>query len=416
MVLPLLLNFGRNFMFTDIDEKSRKKLLIIIGIVAIVVVAVAVFLIVANSSKKDPNAIEVVALNQGIKATATAVTNAGKMAMIELTLDDKECEDRVTYDTELSFDSMPSVSSIYAEQVDYDAYTNSAKYRIYVEASDTFDGDSIPLNITGVKYDGTSIGEVKLDIELNEVISQIVGDEEATPNQAPTEVLTPGVILEISKTKFAWLSAVGINNGYLAVQFAQPMSGSREMDANSIMPYLIDPDGNKIYQNGPETMTFLMDKDMAQVSDVEEASYDFKEVYFDLGTENFEGYSLCFSGTVWNIISDQWELEVPLDGQKCDTVTAIGEISAGEESLGNGTLEISEFGMTLTGACEDDDVYMAPLSESVYLETSSGNILLNGLNGSRTGEEYNLIWYSSEDINLKTVKAVHIGDNVIKVK
>jgi hypothetical protein len=163
-------------------------------------------------------------------------------------------------------------------------------------------------------------------------------------------------------------------------------------------------------------MTFLMDKDMAQVSDVEEASYDFKEVYFDLGTENYEGYSLCFSGTVWNVISDRWELEVPLDGQKCETVTAIGEISAGEESLGNGTLEISEFGMTLTGACEDDDVYMAPLSESVYLETSSGNILLNGLNGSRTGEEYNLIWYSSEDINLKTVKAVHIGDNVIKVK
>jgi hypothetical protein len=403
-------------MFTDIDEKSRKKLLIIIGIVAIVVVAVAVFLIVANSSKKDSNAIEVVALNQGIKATATAVTNAGKMAMIELTLDDKECEDRVTYDTELAFDSMPSVSSIYAEQVDYDAYTNSAKYRIYVEASDTFDGDSIPLNITGVKYDGTSIGEVKLDIELNEVISQIVGDEEATPNQAPTEVLTPGVILEISKTKFAWLSAVGINNGYLAVQFAQPMNGNREMDANSIMPYLIDPDGNKIYQNGPETMTFLMDKDMAQVSNAEEASYDFKEVYFDLGTENYEGYSLCFSGTVWNVISDRWELEVPLDGQKCETVTAIGEISAGEESLGNGTLEISEFGMTLTGACEDDDVYMAPLSESVYLETSSGNILLNGLNGSRTGEEYNLLWYSSEDINLKTVKAVHIGDNVIKVK
>lgn len=360
------------------------------------------------------------AISQGIKVTAVAAESSGDMAILFVTLEDTEHLGRVTEDTGIDFDATQGVQRMSADQIYFDKETGIAAYQIRLGSPDTFDGQSLSLQMNGLLYGGKDLGEIRMGIDLAKAAKQgeHIGQPYASRLQAPTEQLTPGYLADIPGTKSAWVSAIGVNHGYLAVQFAQPAGVDRFMDANSIQPYLLDAGGNIIVGNGPGITSFKTDSQLHPIHTVQQGVYDFTEYYFAVDTSMLDGYTLCFKGSVWNVISGEWNLNVNFDSLQHQVREAKADITVGKVQMKDVVIRINPFGMTLTGNGAPDVLYAAPMSVKTVLETMKGDIELKGETFGRTNPTgpFELIWYASSTIDLDSITAVRIGDNKIELK
>ncbi|SHI12453.1 hypothetical protein SAMN02745823_02579 [Sporobacter termitidis DSM 10068] len=362
--------------------------------------------------------IEQSTISQGIKVTAVAAESSGDMAILYVTLEDTEHLGRVTEDMGIDLDS--TGVSMSAEQIYFDKETGIAAYQIRLGSTGTFDGQSLSLKMNGLLYGGTDLGEIRMGIDLAKAAKQgeHIGQPYSDPKQAPTEQLTPGHLADIPGTKSAWVSAIGINHGYLAVQFAQPAGVDRFMDANKIQPYLLDAGGNIIVDNGPGVTGFKTDAQLHPIHTVQQGAYDFMEYYFAVDTATLDGYTLCFKGSVWDVISGEWKLDVNFDSLQHLAREVKADITVGKVQLKDVVLKINPFGMTLTGYGGENNDWLAPHSVKTILETKKGNIELQAISSSSSapGEPYELIWYAASTIDIDSVIAVRIGDNRIELK
>jgi len=374
--------------------------------------------------KADPpfgdvvQAIEQSAESQGIKVTAVAAQNYSDMAVLYVTLEDTEGLGRVTEDTQLGFASDSNVQSIFPEMIYFDEDTGIAAYQIRLGAPDTFDGKSITIQIDGLRYGETDLGEIRVDIDLAQAVSEgeHIGEPYSDSTRAPSENLTPGHIADISGTKSAWVSAIGVEHGYLTVQFGQPVGVNRFMNAYDIHPYLLDAAGNrveaKIFASG-----FSTNENLQQPEEGQQNVYDFMEYYFAVDTDEPEGYTLCFEGSAWNVDAGDWDLIVDFDSiPEVREVTA--DITVDDVHMTDVVLTISPLGMTLTGNGASDLDYGAPIMVSTVLETTKGDIELSSVSASRSNPNgpYEVIWHASSTIDMDSVIAVRIGDNRIPLK
>jgi hypothetical protein len=417
-------------------KKGRKPMrALIVGTALVVAIVAALGLTMAAAppggynwlmKKANPPFADVVkpvgqsAVFQGIKATAVAAANSGDMAILYVTLEDTERLGRVAEDTEIGFDLTQSVQSISADQIYFDADTGIAAYQIRLGSPGTFDGQSLPLQVSGLSYGKVDLGEVRMEIDLAKAAAQgeHIGQPYPSNKQAPGEQLAPGHLADIPGTKSAWVSAIGVNHGYLAVQFAQPAIAGRYMDANSIVPYLLDSNGNTIDRNGPGGIHFKADSQLNPVHSSEQGAYNFMEAYFAVDTEQLDGYALCFKGSVRDVVSGQWNLDISFDGIQLQSREISADIKAGNAQLDDVLLRINPFGMTLTGNGAPSLNYGAPMAAAAVLETTEGNIELQGNNASRANPDgpFELVWYAPASIDLDNVIAVRIGDNTLALK
>ena len=141
------------------------------------------------------------------------------------------------------------------------------------------------------------------------------------------------------------------------------------------------------------------------------------EYYFAIDTDALEGYTLCFEGTAWNVVTGDWNLNVDFDSlPEVREITA--DITVGNVQITDAVLTISPLGMTLTGNGASDIDWGAPMSVTTVLETTKGDIELSSVSGSRPNPEgdFELIWHASSSINMDSVIAVRMGDNRIPLK
>jgi hypothetical protein len=360
------------------------------------------------------------AVSQGIEVAAVAAESSGDMAIVYVTLEDTEQLGRVAEDTAIGFDLTQSVRSLSAEQIYFDTETGIAAYQIRLGSLGTFDGQPLSLQMNGLSYGKADLGDIRMEIDLAESVAQgeHIGQPYASNLQVPTENLTPGRLADIPGTKSAWVSAVGVNHGYLAVQFAQPANANRYLYANRLAAYLLDPGENIIEWNGPSGTTFKTDEQLTPIHTGQRGAYDFTEIYFAVDTEQLDGYTLCFKGSVRDVISGQWNLDVNFDGLQFQTHEIRADISVGNVQMEDVLLNINPFGMTLTGNGAADLNYCAPMAAATVLETTKGNIELAATNSFRTNPAgpFELVWHASASIDLDSVIAVSIGDNRVVLK
>jgi|GEM_PF-2318464 len=413
------------------ESKRIRKPLRFIGLIAAVIALIGITAAAISlggfdwlKAKANPpfgdlvKAIEQSAKSQGIKVTAVAAQSYSDMAILYVTLEDTEGRGRVTEDTQLSFASNLKVQSISSEMIYFDNETGIAAYQIRLGAPDTFDGQSLCLQMNSLRYGGTDLGEIRMDIDLPEAVAkgEHIGEPYSDSTQAPSEKLTVGHVSDIPGAKSAWVSAIGVLHGYLTVQFGQPSGASRFMNPYNVHPYLLDPDGNrveaKIFASG-----FSTNENLQRPEEGEKSVYDFMEYYFAVDTNALQGYTLCFEGTAWNMVTGDWNLNVDFDSvPKVREITA--DITVGEVQMTDVVLTISPLGMTLTGNGAPDLEYGAPMMATTVLETTKGDIKLRSVCASRSNPNgpYEVIWHASSSIDMDSVIAVRIGDNRVKLE
>ncbi|HBR08469.1 MAG TPA: hypothetical protein DD735_06175 [Clostridiales bacterium] len=340
------------------------------------------------------------------------------MAVLYVTLEDTEHLGRVTEDTQLGFTANFMVQSMSYEMIYFDSESGIAAYQIRLGTDDTFNGQSLTLQIGSMRYGGNDLGEIRMGIDLAEAAAEgeHIGEPYSSSIQAPSESLTPGHMADISGTKSAWVSAIGVDHGYLTIQIGQTANSSRFISLYNIRPYLLDADGNRIE---PKTFStgFSTNENLQRPEEGQQSVYDFSEYYFDVDINELDGYTLCFEGTKWNVVTGDWNLDVDFDNlPKTREVTA--DITVGDVQMTDVVLTISPLGMTLTGNGPlDFDYYCAPMTVNTVLETTDVDIELQSRSGSRSNPEgpFELIWHASAAVDMDSIIAVRIGDNRIEL-
>lgn len=367
--------------------------------------------------KAEVMAIEQSTQSEGIKFTAVAVKSRGDMTVLYATLEDIEGLGRITGDTQIGFESS-EVQRIAPEMIYFDKETGIAAYQIRIITAEAYGEHSLSLQINGLRYGRLDLGEIRTNVDLAKAAAEgeHIGQPSFSNTEVPREFLVPGHIADIPGAKSAWISAIGVSQGYLTVQFGQPAGIGGFMNLYDLRPYLLAADENRIepmpWNSGRQT-----NAQMQRVKEGQQAEYILWEYYFEAGTDKLDGYTLCFEGDVWNAAEGSWSLDVDLDNiQTVRETTA--DITVDDVKMINAVLTINPFGMTLTGSGASSINYALPLMADTILETANGDIELEGIYASRPDPDgaFEIIWHASSTIDIGSVAAIQIGSNKIELK
>ncbi len=356
--------------------------------------------------------------SDGIKVSVIAKKSYSDMSVLYVTLEDTKGLGRVAGDTQIAFGTNDLTQRYSSDLLYFDSETGIAAFEVRLGARDTFDGQTLALEIEGLSYSNQYIGEIRMDFDLVEAVAngENIGEPYADSTRAPSESLTIGHVADIPETKSAWISSIGVLHGYLTVQIGQPASSNMFMRYNSLRPYLLDPDGN-VVESKPWSTGFSRTEDMQNIEDFSQVAYYFEEYYFDVDTDALEGYTLCFDATTREIVESNWTLEVDFDSVT-EVVEITTDIDVDGVQMKDVTLTLHPLGMTLVGNGASDIDYGAPITAETVIETTDGDIKLISLDASRPHpeKEFECTWQAYSTIDMDSVIAIRIGDNRIEIQ
>lgn len=346
---------------------------------------------------------------QGIKITTIAAQRYADMAVLYVTVEDTEARGRVKSDTQLVLaeTGAEQLLAYNIDMIDFNAETGIAIYQIRLDALDAAFADTFPLQIKQLTYGDSSLGEVRMDINISQAVAdgEHNGEPYQSDKQMPSETLTPGYIADIPGAESVWVSAIGVNHGFLTIQFGQPTNPSAVQ--HIVRPYLLDAQGNRI--GWDVSAGFSTNEHLQQVKEIEQETFDFMEVYFKVNTDDLDGYLLCFEGSASNVVVGDWNMDIELEiGQALELNT---NLVVGEKEITDALLTLHPLGMTLSVSSSAPNL-LSKLAMPVVLETEAGDIELKKDSGNQpeTGV-YKIRWHATSGIDIKSVSAIRIGDN-----
>lgn len=221
---------------------------------------------------------------------------------------------------------------------------------------------------------------------------------------------------DIEGTNSAWVSSIGVLHGYLTVQVGQPSGIGTYLNYNSLCPYLRAPNG-KVVEPKPWVTGFVKTQDMQNIVDWSQVAYCFDEHYFDVNTDNLEGYTLCLKGSIQELLRGNWKFEIDFDSVT-EVLEVTTDINVNGVQMNDVVLTLHPLGITLVGNNVSGGNYTAPFMAGVVIETTGGNIALEGHSASRPHPEmeFECIWQATSTIDMDSVIAIRIGDNRIEVR
>lgn len=141
------------------------------------------------------------------------------------------------------------------------------------------------------------------------------------PRTTPPEWLTPGHLADIPGGEGSYVSAIGMNCGYFAVQYRYP-----GVDKECYMrAYLLDGNGQRIDSIPGGTSTLDDGDGMATT-----------ERYFKVDAETLENCTLCFEGSIYDVAHGDWEIDIDFEstqGVRLLSAKAAFEITSGDIEL-----------------------------------------------------------------------------------
>lgn len=354
-------------------------------------------------------------ISNGIRMSVIAKQSYGNMLVLYMTLEDTEGLGRVDESTSFSLDMNGTAYSCSSKLIHFDEETGVAAYQLRFDTDEGFAQRTLKLNISSIFYGKEELGEIVADIDLAAAVAE--GENIGKPYQdrtrTPDEKLTIGHVADIRGMDDRWVSAIGVLHGYLTVQTGISVEPGVKMVVDTT-PYLRDPDGNIIKMKFG--YGFSASKDLKGIETLPEGRYVFSQRYFDVDTENLEGYTLCFEGRTQKTQTGNWELTINFE-KVSEIIEVTTDINVRGVQMNDVRISLHPFGMALVGDGVTGDDYAAPLFVEVVVETTKGDILLWNAGAVRPDpeKEFECTWQAEAAIDVDSVTAIRIGDNRIVI-
>ena len=247
--------------------------------------------------------------SNGITISIDAFEVGPNQAIIEIAVSDTAGFHRLTANTEIDIAFIePSQNYGYEiEKVVYDDILNTIRYRITLTTAEDLKDRPISFVVERIRYNGFQ-DDICMDLDLSNEISngQNIGKSFVGTGRLPDDLLTAGFVSSIPGIESNWLSAIGINCGYLTIQVGE--SADSRNPGSRIRPYLLDPDGNRIESS--IAAGSRIDNQNNIIENTLPAEFRVVEYYFFPVSGGYADYSLCFNTSNWAVISDNWSFQV----------------------------------------------------------------------------------------------------------
>ncbi|NLU10145.1 MAG: hypothetical protein GXW90_04240 [Tepidanaerobacter acetatoxydans] len=400
--------------------------------------------------------VEAYCEDQGIRMEVIGAQKYDNMAVIYLSLQDVSGQNRLTEQTDFQDGFTVKMNTQAQEEAKgqtdeivasfgygqkmlyFDEETNTIYYEFTITAdADSPLADPLELGSFLIYFDKRSYEEpvsISLsDIKEAETVSirggQIWGGSDLpddliwgrSSSDLPddldelTTVLAPGNYAPMPHGEAdQWISNIGIINGKLHVQTGKLLHkefGSTDPNLNLKTPdgYFINPD---------YVLDLYGDKDCRlldlEESDYGDAVYRYEEAIFSIDTEELDGYTLCYAGSVYSGVKGRWKVAVNLSDTSRKMRIITNDIPVEGHLFEHMTL--SPLGLQVIGSYTGEECMASGMSMAV--ETADGVIPLHGGGGSLNSQKktFNLHWNTEAPLDVATVTAVIINDTRIPVQ
>jgi hypothetical protein len=387
--------------------------------------------------------VEAYCEDQGIRMEVIGAQKYDNMAVVYLSLQDVSGQNRLTEQTDFQ-DGFTVKMSTQAQkeakgQTDeiaasfgcgqkmlyFDEKTNTIYYEFNITAdADSPLSDPLELGSFLIYFDKRSYEEpvsVSMsDIKEAETVSirenQIWGGSDIPDDLSNlTAVLTPGNYAPMPHGEDdQWISNIGIVDGKLHVQAGRLFH--KEFGSSDATFSLMTPDGELIMADY-ELMLFgdgdyrLLDHEKNDYSD---AVYKYEEAVFSIDTEELDGYTLCYAGSVYSGVEGRWKVAANLSDISRKMRILTNDIPVEGHLFEHMTL--SPLGLQVIGSYTGEECMASEMSMAV--ETANGVIPLEGGGGSHNSQKqtFNLHWNTEAPLDVATVTAVIINGTRIPIQ
>jgi hypothetical protein len=399
--------------------------------------------------------VEAYCEDQGIRMEVIGAQKYDNMAVVYLSLQDVSGQNRLTEQTDFQDGFSVKMSTQAQEEAkgQTDEIVASFGYRqkmlyfdeetntIYYEFNITADSDSPlsdPLELGSFRvyfdnreYENEPVSVSLSDIKEAETISirggQIWGGSDLPDDliwgssdlpddhDELTWVLAPGNYAPMPHGEAdQWISNIGIIDGKLHVQTGKLFHkkfGSTDPNLNLKTPdgYFINPD---------YVLDLYGDKDCRlldlEESDYGDAVYRYEEAIFSIDTEELDGYTLCYTGSVYSGVEGRWKVAANLSDSSRKMRILTNDIPVEDHLFEHITL--SPLGLQIIGSYTGEVCMASEMSMAV--ETANGVIPLQGGGGSHNSQKqtFNLHWNTEAPLDVATVTAIIINGTRIPIQ
>lgn len=250
--------------------------------------------------------------SHGISILSTMEAYDANQIILNITVTDTEMLGRVSEDSQIDIAFNPTTQN-YSYQLDtisYDAEEQTIIYQVQYKSKDLYNAESIAFTIKSLRSN-KFLSEIPIAIDLlQEVMS---GEHNGLPYsdhaRLPDELLKFGYCYTIPRNSStpAWISAIGINHGYVTIQVGESAKTNNE----KIRPYLLDNDGNRIDSNASAGRR-MSQQEILSIAEIDNGSYKLTEYYFSMDEQDLDKYVLYFEDPNWTVVSGNWEFELKL--------------------------------------------------------------------------------------------------------
>ncbi|HWQ75456.1 MAG TPA: hypothetical protein VN441_09090 [Syntrophomonas sp.] len=229
-----------------------------------------------------------------------------------------------------------------------------------------------------------------------------------------TAALTPGHYAALPHGEDdQWISNIGILDGKLHVQTGNIFD--KEFGSSDATLSLRAPDGQLI--DCDYELMFFGDKDqhlLDSEEDFDDAVYKYAEAVFSVNSDELEGYTLCYSGSVYSGVEGNWRVAANLSDTSRKTRIWTNDIPV--EGYLFEYMTLSPLGLQVIGSYTGKECRAGAMSLAV--ETADGIIPLEGGSGSENVQKqaFNYHWQTKVPLNVAAVTAVIINGTRIPVK
>ena len=388
--------------------------------------------------------VEAYCEDQGIRMEVIGAQKYDNMAVVYLSLQDVSGQNRLTEQTDFQDGFTVRMNTQAQEEAKgqtdeivasfgsgqkllyFDEETNTIYYEFNITAdSDSPLSDPLELGSFLIYFDKRSYENEPISISLSaikeaEAVSiredQIWGGSAVLYDFGGlTKVLTPGNYAPMPHGEDdQWISNIGIIDGKLHVQSGKLFH--KEFGSSDVLLSLMTPDGELIMADY-ELMLFgdgdyrLLD---LEENDYADAVYKYEEAVFSIDTEELDGYTLCYTGSVYSGVEGRWKIAANLSDTSRKMRILTNDIPVEGHLFEHMTL--SPLGLQVIGSYTGDECMASKMSMAI--ETADGVIPLQGGGGSHNSQKqtFSLHWNTEVPLDVTTVTAVIINGTRIPVQ
>lgn len=388
--------------------------------------------------------VEAYCEDQGIRMEVIGAQKYGSRAIVYLSLQDVSGHNRLTEQTDFrdgfsvkmkrqtqetagQEDEIAEAGYGYGQKLIYfDEETNTVYYEFNITAdsgsplSDPLELGSFLIYLDKREYENEPVSLSLSGIKEAEPVTirenQVWGGMGVPDDLGGlTAVLAPGNYAPMPHgEEDQWISNIGIIDGKLHVQTGKVFN--KEFGSSDASLHLKAPDGKLIDADyelmlfGDEGLHFLD----SEKDDFDDVVYKYEETVFSLPSEKLDGYTLCYTGSVYSGVEGSWKVTANLSDTSRQVRVWTNDIPVEGHLFEH--MILSPLGLQVIGSYTGEECRAGEMSLSV--ETADGVVPLEGGGGSLNTQKkaFDLSWDTENPLDVSAVTSVIINGTHIPVK